>query len=322
MAFFSNIKRKFSKKRRTNVAGFRNYKSIRSSSKTRRSISPKVKKAIKAKSKPKSPGRIRFWRWLKVIFVTLSAIGLIYLFLFSSIFEIRSVQVNSDSDFIMDEKNAVTTYFQDHLGSNLISFNSSDHESIILEEYTNLKSINIDRDLFHNLIVDLESYEEISNVQVDHEDGSKQFFVVNELGIISGAGLTNEYLPTIVMDVTGTNLDIQGDESTLVLGENLIEADVLTTLLEVEKNFEGKFNMQILEVHYLRRARELHLYTERYFFVWIDLTQDLEEQLNKLKKSMTELNLYEDPIVYIDLRISGQNGEKVIYKLSTEEEEN
>jgi len=37
---------------------------------------------------------------------------------------------------------------------------------------------------------------------------------------------------------------------------------------------------------------------------------------------MTTINIYDAPIEYIDLRISGQNGEKVIYKLSEQEESN
>ena len=73
--------------------------------------------------------------------------------------------------------------------------------------------------------------------------------------------------------------------------------------------------MQVLEIDYLRRARELHLLTERYFYVWLDLSQDLDKQLLKLKKALNELNIYEADLDYIDLRISGQNGEKVIYKL-------
>lgn len=320
MALFTKLKRRFSKKRRTNVVGFRDYHTQKSNSRKRRAISPKTQKAIKAKAKPKSPGKIRFWRWCKIILGLILSLVAIYFFLFSSFFEIRSVQVNSDSDFILDEKNAVTTYFQDYLGDNLVAFNGNEHEAVLLEKYSNLKSIHIDRDFFHNLIIDLESYEDTANVQVNHEDGSKQFFVVNELGVISGVGLTNEYLPTIVMDVTGTDLDIRAEDSPLALGEVMMEAETLSTVLEVETDFEGKFNMQILEVHYLRRAREVHLYTERYFFVWIDLTQEVETQLNKLKKAMAELNIYEDPLIYIDLRISGQNGEKVIYKLHTEEE--
>ncbi|MFT7184253.1 MAG: hypothetical protein ACI9QC_000591 [Oceanicoccus sp.] len=320
MAFFSKLKRKFSKKRRTNSVGFRSYKSERGAKKRKRPISPKSKKAPKASSKAKSPTQVRLWRWLKIVAIAAISIVLIYFFLFSRVFTIQTVQVNSDSDFIMDEKNAVTTYFQDYLGENIVLLSANEHESILLEEYSNLKSINIDRDFPHGLEIDLESYEDTANIQVNHEDGTKQFFVVNELGIISGAGLTNEYLPTVVMDVTGTDLDIQSEDSLLILGQTLLETETLRALIEVKTDFEGKFNMQILEVHYLKRARELHLYTERYFFVWIDLTQEVEIQLNKLKKAMTELNIYEAPLVYIDLRISGQNGEKVIYKLSTETE--
>ena len=209
MALFSKLKRKLSNKRRTNVAGFRNYRNSQNSSRSRRPISPKLKKSIKAKNKKLSPAKVRFWRWMKIILAVIVSIALIYFFFFSKVFEIQSVEVSSDSDFILDEKSAVSTYLQDYLGDNLILFQSNEHELILLEEHPNLKSIEIDRDLFHSLNIDLKSYTEVANIQVDHENGTTQFFVVNELGIISGAGLTNEYLPTIVMDVTGTDLDIQ-----------------------------------------------------------------------------------------------------------------
>jgi len=324
MALFSKLQKRFKRKRRTNSAGFRDYRSEKAPLRKRRPVNPKVRKAIKAKTKPKSPKVIRLMRWLKVIAAALSFAVVFWFFFVSKTFDIQAVTVSSDSDFILEEKSAVTTYLQDYLGDNLFSFNTREHSALLLEEYSNLKSISIDRDLWHTLDVSLESYSDIANIQVSHEDGSKQYFIVNELGIISGAGTTNEYLPTVVMDVTGTDLDLQeGSEeetSPLSMGENLIEAEVIQTLLDVEKDFEGKFNMQIFEVHYLKRAREIHLYTERYFFVWLDLTQDVEEQLNKLKKSMTELNIYEAPLLYIDLRITGQNGEKVIYKLSVSEE--
>jgi len=133
------------------------------------------------------------------------------------------------------------------------------------------------------------------------------------------------------MDVTGTDIDLPTTMSTkedeagadsevnmqnLSVNQELLPPDILETLLDTKEKFEGKFNMQVMEVHYLKCARELHLFTERYFFVWIDLTQDVSAQLSKLKKSMTQLNIYEAPLEYVDLRVSGQGGEKVIYKLS------
>ena len=102
----------------------------------------------------------------------------------------------------------------------------------------------------------------------------------------------------------------------VTLNQVLLDPETLQVLLKAKSDMEAKFNIQVLEVYYLKRAREVHLFTERHFFVWIDLTQDLTLQFSKLKKAMTEINLYEDPLSYIDLRISGQNGEKVIYKLN------
>ena len=129
-------------------------------------------------------------------------------------------------------------------------------------------------------------------------------------------GTANPNLPTIIMDITGTDLSLPEKQSEWTLNKALLSPETLQVLLKAKSDMEAKFNIQVLEVYYLKRAREVHLFTERNFFVWIDLTQDLTLQFNKLKKAMTEINLYEDPLSYIDLRISGQNGEKVIYKLN------
>jgi len=198
----------------------------------------------------------------------------------------------------------------------MLLFNATNHELALLEEYSYLKDLNISRRPLHTLVATLTTYDHVANIQVDHEDGSVQLFIANELGYIASVGTTDETLPTIVMDVTGTDLDLPETQESLTVNQEIIDKETLETLLDAQIAFEGKFNMQILEVHYVKRARELHFFTERYFYVWIDLSQSVDTQLAKLKKAMTQLNIYEAPLEYIDLRISGQNGEKVIYKLS------
>ena len=44
------------------------------------------------------------------------------------------------------------------------------------------------------------------------------------------------------------------------------------------------------------------------------MSMELDTQLNKLKKALPRLNIYEESLDYIDLRISGIDGEKVIFK--------
>jgi len=39
-----------------------------------------------------------------------------------------------------------------------------------------------------------------------------------------------------------------------------------------------------------------------------------EDQLKKLKKILVKLDIYKENLLYIDLRIAGANGDKIIYK--------
>lgn len=244
---------------------------------------------------------------------------LIYGLFFTSLFEIQKIDIVGASD-TLEEQAALSTYFQDSLGENLLMFSPAEHEEILLKDYSYLKTLKIRRVLLHTVQVTLETYPPVARVRVDKEDGSQDYFIVNELGIITGSGTGLEDLPLIVMDVTGTDLKLDADansetEVSFVVNQVLISKETLEILLDTTDSFEAKFNLQVLEINYLKRARELHLKTERDFTVWIDLTQDVPLQLAKLKKSLAELNIYEAPLEYIDLRISGQNGEKVIYKL-------
>ena len=48
--------------------------------------------------------------------------------------------------------------------------------------------------------------------------------------------------------------------------------------------------------------------------MWFDIQIPFEKQFLKLKKAMTTLDIYKTPLFYIDVRVSGANGEKVIFK--------
>lgn len=331
MGFFSFFKRK----RRTRLASFTSYKSTQVSS--RKPFVPKVTPLNKSrngtdrKERKRNETKGRFFWYFKAFAALTAVLGLLYLIFFTTVFEIQSIEVNGEAD-TAQEQAAIKETLQDFLGDNMLFFDGSNQEKALLETYTYLKNIEINRDFFHKIVVTLETYPSVANVRMEFENGSSQYYVINEHGFIASIGTNLENLPLIVMDVTGTDMDIpmpneatETSESSEIseeiektmpdsINEELIPEETLRNLLETSTSFEGRFDMELLEIHYLKRARELHLYTERYFFVWIDLTQDTELQLTKLKKAMAEINIYSDPLEYIDLRISGQNGEKVIYK--------
>ncbi|MFA4815052.1 MAG: FtsQ-type POTRA domain-containing protein [Candidatus Gracilibacteria bacterium] len=329
MGLFSVFKRK----RRTSHTSFTSYKSARLSS--RKPFVPKVSHIENDRmSRRRNEKTGRFFWYLKILLGVAVLLGALYGLFFTSLFEIRNIEVQGEADTIQ-EQTAIKETLQEYLGDNLLLFNVSIQETDLLKGYAYLKTLDISRNFFHTIQVTLETYPPVANVRMEFENGTNQYFVINERGFIASIGNNLENLPLIVMDVTGTDMDIpveatpteaapteegvvaetEPDTMPDQINEELIPEEVLATLLDTAENFEGKFDMEVLEIRYLKRARELHLYTERYFSVWIDLTQDVTVQLAKLKKALTEIDIYAAPIEYIDLRISGQNGEKVIYKL-------
>lgn len=352
MGLFSVFKRK----RRTSQASFTSYKSTRLSS--RKPFVPKVRAIAGTDrvSRRRSEKTGRFLWYGKILLGLAALLGLIYLLFLTPFLEIQNIEVTGEAD-TSQEQTAIKEELQQYLGGNLLLFDVSTQEKALLAKYGYLKTLDIDRDFFHTISVTVETYPAVANVRIEFENGTNQYYVINEHGFIASIGTNLENLPLIVMDVTGTDMDIpmaeESTEASVVetltedpapteetpvveeeapvvdetiaeetpdtmpdeINEELIPQDVLKTLLETTESFEGKFDMEVLEITYLKRARELHLFTERYFSVWIDLTQDVPLQLAKLKKALTEIDIYGAPLEYIDLRISGQNGEKVIYKL-------
>lgn len=94
----------------------------------------------------------------------------------------------------------------------------------------------------------------------------------------------------------------------------ILSQENLTYILKAGAYYEEKFGMHILETQFLLEARELHLKTEKYFTLWLDTQIPFERQFLKLKKAMATLDIYKTPLEYIDLRITGTTGEKVIFK--------
>ncbi len=313
MGLFSFFKRR----RKTFEPGFRSYKSslrlIR-----RKAIVPKHNYFDNAQSGKPSRNIRRFEAfkaraslYTKIFIAVFLSGAAVYVIFFTDFFTIAKIEIKGGQE-TLEEQKIVNDYLQEYLGGNILAFNPNTHEENLMKDLNYLKTLQIYRVLPRTVIAKLETYPPAANIKIDRPDGSSRFYVVNELGYTSNIGVANDTLPTIAMDVTGTDLEITEDPQ---INAQIIPADALKSIIESKTGFEGKFNLQILETEYLKRARELHFYTELHFYVWIDMTQDIDTQLAKMKKALTKLNIYESPLEYIDLRISGRDGEKVIYKL-------
>ena len=95
----------------------------------------------------------------------------------------------------------------------------------------------------------------------------------------------------------------------MLVGKNTIDAVALAF-----QKFADFFGMKVPSAEWKKTERELHLKTEKGFVVWLDLTKDVEAQLQKLKRALPKLDIYHEPLEYIDLRIAGSGSEKVIFR--------
>lgn len=247
-----------------------------------------------------------FWAKLKraiilVIILTL-ALYTAYQLFFSGKLTLSSIEIFEDSNPQPDH--VITRLLKKLEGDNLLLLDTQQLEAYLKSQYPYYAKLVVSKNLPSTLVISLETYPIVANATLNVTEGEKQEWQLSSAGQLQAATQTNPELPTVLIQV-----DQPGEE-----GQKVIEQDKLAFLLEARQTFEDKFGMKVLHAEYLPAAREVHLWTERHFKVWLDASGDLDTQLNKLKQALLRLNIYEESLEYVDLRIGGIQGEKVIYR--------
>ena len=245
----------------------------------------------------------KFKKGLKRLTI-LSLILLIFYALFFSNYlkvdEIVVAEETFDKETLTQE---IRASLSENLGENIIFLDTSDLELKVNSLFPELEKISVEKDYPSKLIVDFSQFPLVANV-INESISIKKSYIINSVGYAIKEDLENPSLPYI---------RVQSDEP--INTENpIIEKSKLTYVLDTISYFEDKFGMNIKEVQYKKIPRELHLLTEKDFYIWLDIQRPAEEQLKKLKKSLIKLDIYSEPLEYIDLRIAGSNGDKIIYK--------
>lgn len=295
---FKKLNKKF-KERKIKRSNYTKYSSYRRTQRKK----PLEKTAAKQKRAQKVRSQ-RFVRIKQILLIIAIIGGLgfgIYYIFFSGSMVVEETALfegntRIDHDIILSEINV-------HKGEPLLAINKTELIHELKAKYPEIEHIDIRKRLPNKLYVYITKYPIITNLTVKVENVQRTY-LINSEGSIAVADSEDESLPYIVMN----------REKAYNSKEKVFTAEELESILNAKKLFEQKFNMQILETMYLEAPREYHFLTEKNFYVWMDLTQDYVAQLSKLKAAEQKLNLHSTPLQYIDLRIAGSNGEKVIYK--------
>lgn len=245
----------------------------------------------------------RLSKLLKIAITTAFVIFLIYGLFFSNYLKIKEIAVPGET-FAKENLTAeISASIGNSIGQNIIFADTEEMELKILDLFPELEKVEVEKDYPDKLVVSFYEYPLVANV-INESNTVKRSFIINSIGYVIKQDLENPVLPYIKMK---SDEPINPDTPA-------IEATKLKYILDTITYFEDKFGMKINEVHYKKIPREIHLLTEREFFIWLDIQRPAEEQLKKLKKALVKLDIYKENLEYIDLRIAGSNGDKIIYK--------
>ncbi|MBI4975533.1 FtsQ-type POTRA domain-containing protein [Candidatus Peregrinibacteria bacterium] len=191
----------------------------------------------------------------------------------------------------------------DSLGKNLITIDLSIFETRILNKFPEIQEIDVSKNYPSSIEIDFKEYPMTANVILEGPTMKKNY-IINSIGYAVKEDMENKSLPYI---------RLKSDEP-LNTDTRMIEQSNLKYMLDSATYFQDKFGMRIVEIRYKKTAREIHLLTEKDFSIWLDIQRPFEDQLKKLKKALVKLDIYKENLSYIDLRIAGESGDKIIYK--------
>lgn len=301
MAFFKNKKRRRGKaKTQSRIQEIRSpYSHRKLANKKLPKKARKTRYSGELKLSHKHPLPLK--KWLIVGGGIIVLIFVLYTIIFTNFFQLKQWKIYGDD--IIQEDSKFEEFLAVHKDKNLAFLDTGKIESTIKSQYPEIKNLKIKKVFPDTLVMEYENFSEVANVFNIVDDTQKKF-VINEIGLLVQQDFENPNLPYIKIRT----------DKVLELNEFALPRDKLEYMLDAIYDFEDIFGMKILDAEYKIKEREVHLKTEREFSVWLDTALTTQEQYDKLKKALGKLNIYNESIEYIDLRISSVNGQRVIFK--------
>lgn len=239
-----------------------------------------------------------------IIVISLSlSLFLLYIIFVSNYFLLKNVTIKNKD--IADEMlgGKIKDSFKKELGSNLIFIDTSALQTEIQKKFPELEKLKLSKNYPNQIEVSFAEYPLVANI-INESSKVKKTYIVNSVGFAMKENYENPALPFIKVK----------SEEPVNIKKPIIEVGKLRYILEAVIYFQDKFGMKVIEIEYKPIARELHLITEKNFAIWLDMQKSSDEQLKKLKKALVKLDIYNESLLYIDLRIAGNNGDKIIFK--------
>lgn len=279
---------------------------------------------------------------------TILILGAISYFIwFSGYFTTTKIYIQYDD--VQNQSDDILTFFDEYKGKNFVSIHPEEKIPEVKTAHPELNKVTVEKVFPNTIKISFSEYPITANIESIINGKSIEKSIINSVGMAIYRDTENPNLPYIkvISTIEDDSIPVPATPAapaptttppvttatttpptpepapvptpvavipSIDQGIPLLTPENLAYILNSSKTFEEKFGMKIVEMDFLKQARELHLKTEKGFELWLDTQIPFEKQFFKLKKAMSALDIYGQPLLYIDLRISGSNGEKVIFK--------
>lgn len=239
------------------------------------------------------------------VFVSGALVALFYIVFFSQIFVITKISFEKSGEAITAAQ--IAPFLDKLKGKNMLFLNTAVLTKELEQTFKNeILLVRIKKSYPKHLIVKFDEYPAVINLRIITDLGVQKL-VLNQIGYAIFENVEQKDIPTLIVRLPK-----------FLPGKSVvIDKQKLKTIAGAFTAFHDLFGMKITEGQWLKTERELHLKTEKNFSVWLDLTANIDQQLGKLKRSLIKLDIYNERLEYIDLRIPGGESEKIIFKRKT-----
>lgn len=233
-----------------------------------------------------------FW---EIIGLLILFLVLFYVFVFSSAFQIKEIQILGNEKVSSEE---MLRFIYPEIEQRLVFktrsmflINSQDIKDHILDNFFLINKVSVKKKPFHSLIIEIEEREHIAVVCWE------RCFKVNERGIAFES----------VNDLLGLVIYLNKEVS---LGDQIISPMYLESIYLINSSFENNTDIEAKEIVLLENA--LEIMTDKNFKVIFSLENSVEDQILNLELVLKEKIAQEELVglEYIDLRF----GNKVYFK--------
>jgi len=225
-------------------------------------------------------------------------LAIIYTVFFSNFFKITEVIILESNK--ISTSNLIQKVTLDIKYQNLLLLKKEIINTRIKNYYPQIKNLKISKKFPNTLQI---NYDKFANLAyLEQQELDTIYFTLNETGVISRSEEKPIELPKIILQ--GLKLEE---------GMQVITPQKLNFIVNSINLLKKDLNTNVKNIVYLPKAQETHLILENNTQIWLDMTFDYKQQINKLKFAKPHINL-KNYYQYIDLRIKSAKGHKIFYK--------